>query len=268
VVSAENVSNYFLVPNLKGFPQLVHLERHSRDSWSGLLHCGHSLMTLDKQNGHVSGVLYGSNPKNHSSFGSVSATQYVGAISCVAICPGSYFCPPRTQFSFWQIAIADSRSNESPFLFWSSACASFSHLLNLLKVFGTAFRRRLSATATEGNGGFIFLCHAKRIQKALAVVKRELCINSRPTTTCAISPRGVKILLVSSDCAPPSVLPGGSAGLQAREKVRCLNFGFSHGGLSWARPHVTREPTRIAETRIPGSRCRRPRLPPKPRVKM
>ncbi|MGH9682210.1 MAG: hypothetical protein ACRD4S_01150 [Candidatus Acidiferrales bacterium] len=64
-------------------------------------------------------------------------------------------------------------------LFWrSAALAFFTHGLNLSEVVRTAFGGCPSATPTEGNGSFVFLCHAARVQKALAVCKKELCINS------------------------------------------------------------------------------------------
>lgn len=59
-----------------------------------------------------------------------------------------------------------------------STLALFSHGLNFLEVLRAALGGCLAATATEGNGCGVFLCHTQRLQKAVAVCKRELCINS------------------------------------------------------------------------------------------
>ena len=59
-----------------------------------------------------------------------------------------------------------------------AALVLFAHGLNLSEVFRAFFGGCFSATATEGNGGWIFLCHTRSLQKAVAVCKRELCINS------------------------------------------------------------------------------------------
>ena len=59
-----------------------------------------------------------------------------------------------------------------------SALAILTHGLNFLEVIRAALGGCSTATATEGNGGGIFLCHAGIVQKAVAVCKRELCINS------------------------------------------------------------------------------------------
>lgn len=80
-----------------------------------------------------------------------------------------------------QTAIPSANSNlggHLRFFSWPSAPALFAHGLNLAEVFRATLGGCFSATATEGNGGGIFLCHARRVQKAVAVCKRELCINS------------------------------------------------------------------------------------------
>lgn len=50
-----------------------------------------------------------------------------------------------------------------------TALAFFSHGLNFLEVFRPTLGGCFSATATEGDGGGVFLCHAARLQKPLAV---------------------------------------------------------------------------------------------------
>ena len=60
---------------------------------------------------------------------------------------------------------------------WPSAFAIFSLGLKHTIVLRAALGGCFTAKATEGNGGGIFLCHAARIQKAVAVCKQELCIN-------------------------------------------------------------------------------------------
>lgn len=73
---------------------------------------------------------------------------------------------------------AKNESHRPLCLFRPSALALFPHGLNLAEVFRATLGGCLTTTATEGNGGGIFLCHAARVQKAVAVCKRELCINS------------------------------------------------------------------------------------------
>ena len=59
-----------------------------------------------------------------------------------------------------------------------SALALFTHGLNFLEVVRSTLGGFLSATATKGNSGLVFTCHAERLQKPLAVFKEKICINS------------------------------------------------------------------------------------------
>lgn len=83
-----------------------------------------------------------------------------------------------TKRAMASLFLSEKSFMESGFL-RPSALAVFSHGLNLLEVFRAAFGGCFTATATEGNGGRVFLCHTQRLQKAVAVCKRELCINSK-----------------------------------------------------------------------------------------
>ena len=55
----------------------------------------------------------------------------------------------------------------------STALTLFSHGLNFLEVVRPAFGGFLPATATKGNGGLVFLCHAERLQKPLGSLQTE-----------------------------------------------------------------------------------------------
>ena len=63
-------------------------------------------------------------------------------------------------------------------LFRSAALVLFAHGLKFAVILRAFFGGCFTALATKGNGGWIFLCHARIVQKAVAVCKRELCINS------------------------------------------------------------------------------------------
>jgi len=121
-------------------------------------------MTGDKQKRQKFGVFLESSPMNASASASSkstgSATQYVGS-PC-----DSPFSPSR-QSSFVQIAIG--LLGTLFYLFRPATLALFAHGLNFLEVFRPALGGCFTATATEGNGGWIFLCHARRLQKPLAV---------------------------------------------------------------------------------------------------
>src|SRR6185437_15946382 len=62
--------------------------------------------------------------------------------------------------------------------FRSAALVLFAHGLKFAVILRAFFGGCFTALATKGNGGWIFLCHARIVQKAVAVCKRELCINS------------------------------------------------------------------------------------------
>jgi len=137
------------------------------------LHWGQERMTGDKQNRQKFGVFLVSNPMNASASASSrstsSATQYVGS-------PCDSPFSPSKQSSFVQIAIG--LLGTLFYLFRPATLALFAHGLNLLEVFRTALGGCPTATTTEGDGGGVFLRHARSVQKAVAVCKRELCINS------------------------------------------------------------------------------------------
>lgn len=128
-------------------------------------------MTGDRQYLQKFGVGSGSmENQSLSSCSAASAFQYVGVVES-----GLSWLPWK-QSSLVQIAMAVSRILRC--LFWPSTLAVFSHGLNFLEVIGATLGGRFSTTATQGNGGRIFLCHTEIVQKAVVVCKQELCINS------------------------------------------------------------------------------------------
>jgi len=121
-------------------------------------------MIPEPQNRQKLGVSCASKPMYISFWGPSksirSATQYVGSP-----CDSPFFPSKHS----WFVQIAMRLFGDILAIFRPTALTLFSHGLNFLEVVRPAFGGFLPATATEGNGGLVFSCHAERLQKPLAV---------------------------------------------------------------------------------------------------
>lgn len=100
-------------------------------------------------------------------------------------------------------------------LFGPSAFAVLSHGLNLLEVFRAALGGCFSATATEGNGCCIFLCHAQKATKSGCSLQEGFMYKLQESFPSTLAP--YRATLTSSPS--PSVLPDRHALTRRRRRV-------------------------------------------------